>query len=403
MEIFEKEPYTARFQAKVVEIAEKGGAFLVRLDSTAFFPGGGGQGRDTGTIKGKNGEAKVTETYESNNQIWHTCGGSSFVVGEAVDCEIDWPRRHAMMKSHTAEHTFFHSLSEVFPGISMVKVQIAPEGSSIFARFNGELSPEGMLEAEKKTNEIIAKGLEVKVNEFTKSSIPAGTRAKLERIDSDSVRVVAVGDFDSCACAGIHVRNTSEIGALAVTGTTSEGAGVWKISFLVGNAAINHLLETKLAANRASAVLQTTPDKLEKTALNLKEKAETLEKSARELGASILSKLEPEKSGPLWLYSVSFSFMDSKKLIEKAGELIKQEKTAVVFANSDGIKGFLLLAKSQDVNADIRAISGRAFSLMDGKGGGKDNFLTGAGEAGKLKEAFDFVEREIWKALAGGK
>lgn len=400
--LYEQDAYVKQFKAKVLEVSEQGDNFQVLLDSTAFYPGGGGQESDRGHLEAANCLAKVLDVFEKGGAVWHVCEfKGALAPGESVEGFIDWPRRHAMMKYHTAEHTLFHCMLDLFKGLEMVKVQITPEGASIFVKYPGELEMSQVLEAEMKANSILSRQLQVTLREFKKDALPQGTRAKLERIDSDVVRVVQVGDFDSCACAGLHVKNTGEVGMLTVSNITSEGAGQYKISFLVGEDAQDYLLQTKLACDKACSILQTTSDKLEKTAVNLKAQKEKLEQAVKTLNEKILDEMQPARIGSYNLYSKSLSNMDNKKLMERAGELIKTGRTIVLISNKEGEKGFLLIAKSMDVFIDLKFVANRAFPMMSGKGGGQDNFISGAGEAAKLGAAFEFAESELTKKLSG--
>jgi alanyl-tRNA synthetase len=400
--IYESDPYLKSFSAKIVEILEKDEKFYIRLDATAFYPGGGGQESDRGTLNGQGGLAKVVDLYEKEGDVWHVCELSgAFSADQEVEGLIDWKRRHTMMKSHTAEHILFHCFQDVFKGIDMVKVHISSEGSAIFVKYGGELDMDGVIRVEKSANTILAKELPVTVTEYKKDQLPQGTRVKLERIDSDTVRVVQIGNFDSCACAGLHVKNTIEIGILTISNVTSEGIGQYKITFLVGEDAQDYLIQTRLACDRACSILQTTSDKLERTTVNLKAQKEKLEQTVKSLSERILEELQPAKLGDHNFYSKAFTSLDDKKLMARAGELIKTGRTVVLFCNKEGDKGFLLIAKSQDTFLDIKPIADKTFAMMNGKGGGPDNFISGAGDADKMGKAFGFAEEELTAKLSG--
>ncbi|MFH1448322.1 MAG: alanine--tRNA ligase-related protein [Candidatus Micrarchaeota archaeon] len=398
--IYLDDPYMQDFTADIREIEEKEGLHHIRLDSTTFYPGGGGQACDTGKIKGKDAVGEVESTYEKDGAVWHVCSVSgSFLLGETITGKIDWKRRYSLMKSHTAEHILFHSLMGVCKGIEMIKVNLVPEGSSILVRYPSNINMGLALSAEKIANNVISKNIPVTVKTFGKDNLPEGTRVKLERIHQDDVKVVQIGDFDKCACTGLHVKNTGEISLLTITNITNEGTNQHKISFLVGEQAQEYLLETKKACDGACAILQTTSDKLEKTMTNLKEQKEKLESMVISLNDRILDEIEPANFGEYNLYSKVFVDMDDKKLMEKAGKLIETGRTIVLFGNKKGDDAFILIAKSPDSDINIESISAKMFPLMDGKGGGKGNFLSGAGKADKLGEAFGFAEEEIVEKL----
>ena len=94
--LYLRDAYLTRFTATVTAA----GADRVALDRTAFYPTGGGQPHDTGRL----GRARVTDVRKSGDDVWHTIDGPVPSVGDAIEGEIDWERRHALMRTHTALH-----------------------------------------------------------------------------------------------------------------------------------------------------------------------------------------------------------------------------------------------------------------------------------------------------------
>ncbi|MEW6329806.1 MAG: DHHA1 domain-containing protein, partial [Candidatus Micrarchaeota archaeon] len=152
---------------------------------------------------------------------------------------------------------------------------------------------------------------------------------------------------------------------------------------------------------RACSVLQTTSDKLVRTAGNLRAEKEKLEQAVKSLNDRILEEMKPAKLRDFQFYSKLLAGLDSKKLQEKAGELVKTGRTVVLFGNKEGDRGFLMIAKSPDTFISIKEIADKAFSKMNGKGGGQDNFVSGAGEGAKLGEAFGLAEEELTEKMMG--
>ena len=105
--LYQSDPSCREFESRVSEIR---GEWVV-LDRTAFYPGGGGQEPDRGTLSG----AAVTEVKKDNGNVLHRVPGHSFSVGDTVKGEIDWARRYDLMRGHTAEHLLFSCLSRVSP------------------------------------------------------------------------------------------------------------------------------------------------------------------------------------------------------------------------------------------------------------------------------------------------
>lgn len=395
MQLYYEDPYLRSFTSRIVSFSYSNSHVLIVLENTAFFPGGGGQSFDTGVIYGKNGTARVVETKHEGGRIVHVCSlHGSMAQGEEVQCKLDWERRYEMMRAHTAQHMFFQSLSRFFEGLQVVKDDINVGRHALFIRSPQPLNPTGVAEAEKLANQIIQEGRQVIVRWVKKEEAAKGDfRVKLDRIKGSEVRVVEIEGFDKSACSGVHVRNTREIGLLAVTRITRSGEE-YEIEFEFGERAREFLLEMKRVCASTSSILQTHPELLERTAQRLKEENMAMREQLRQLNEELLKNIEGEKRGKVKLYAKVFCGMDSRKLMEKAGELIKGDNTLVIFGNR-GERGFLLIAKNPKMSLDVKALAGKAFGILEGRWGGKEYFVSGAGKAEKLEEAVQAAVEEI--------
>ena len=115
-EIFAFDGYLTEFEA-VVSATD---GDWVSLDSTAFYPGGGGQAHDTGTLRGK----AVEKVERRGDGIWHLCPGHGLEEGDKIWCSVNWDRRYELMKGHTAEHMLFGALNRLVPDMNIVKIDI---------------------------------------------------------------------------------------------------------------------------------------------------------------------------------------------------------------------------------------------------------------------------------------
>lgn len=391
MELYYEDPYLKSFTSRVSSISYSNSHVLIMLDKTAFFPGGGGQSFDTGIILGKKGSAKVVETRMEKENVVHVCElNGEMTAGEEVQCKLDWERRYELMRAHTAQHMFFQCLSRFFQNLYVVKDNIDVGRHALFIRSPEPLDFAGIAEAEKLANQTIKEGRRVIVRWVKKEEAGKGDfRVKLDRIKGNEVRVIEIEGFDKSACSGVHVVNTNEIGFLAVTRLTREGND-YTLEFEFGEKAKEFLLEMKKICMNTCSILQTHPELLEKTAEKLKAENLMMQEQLKELNEELLRKLEPAMKGGIKVYSKIFSGMDSRKLMEKAGELIKEENVLVIFGNK-GEKGFLLIARNQEMTIDIKKIAEKTFQIIEGKWGGKDYFVSGAGKAEKLEEAIKFA------------
>ena len=227
LKLYQEDPYMAEFEARVDHLDGE----WVALDRTAFYPGGGGQDKDRGTIDGL-----TVEDSRVKDSIEHKVPGHRFGVGQVVQCHVDWARRYELMRSHTGEHMLFSALLKRTE-IELVKISLTPEKRSLMVK--GNIDWDLIKDAICEVNDLIFQGLEVKAAVLSKDRVDGSrTRIKMDRIHGDSVRVISIGDYDEAACAGVHVRNTNEVGFLMITKFTSaKPVGDWEIEFQIGGMA----------------------------------------------------------------------------------------------------------------------------------------------------------------------
>jgi len=228
--------YETKFSAKVTKANEDS----VVLDRTLFYPLGGGQNWDEGTLVGPNGAIDVVEV-RGREEIIHNLGSEhQLELGDEIVGEIDWERRYAHMRMHTAQHLVSGIAYELFDGVRTVGNQINLTHSRI--DFNPiSFDQDMLLELTEKTNEIIS--LKHEVTDLTMmrneiNSIMPPERTNMDLLPSfiDELRVVKIGDsLDLCPCAGTHISNISEIGEISIIGKKSKGKGTQRITYELSN------------------------------------------------------------------------------------------------------------------------------------------------------------------------
>lgn len=224
--------YEDEFSAKVLAIEEN----KIVLDQTLFYPLGGGQNWDLGTLEGPNGQMDIIEV-RGRESIYHTVDDSfELDVGDEVRGKIDFDRRYAHMRMHTAQHLVSGIAYEMFDGVRTVGNQIHTEKSRI--DFKPIQFTEDMLfNLQESVNEQIQQGLEVTDSQMTRSevnSIMPEDRTNMDLLPSfiNDLRVITIGNQqDLCPCAGTHVRNISEIKGLEFIGKKSKGKGTQRVTY----------------------------------------------------------------------------------------------------------------------------------------------------------------------------
>jgi len=214
--------YLQVFTATVVEVDGN----RARLDRTAFYPTGGGQPHDTGTLAGDAGEAQVTEVVKQGPDAWHTLEGPVPVVGAVVTGTLDWERRHGLMRTHSALHILCGVIWNEW-GTAVTGGNMTP----LAARMDFEFDPlpEGFgARVEELVNTEIAADRPIEVGFLPRDTAVSDEdliRTKVNMIPEavTEIRVVDIVGLDKQADGGTHVASTAEVGAVRVVKTESKG------------------------------------------------------------------------------------------------------------------------------------------------------------------------------------
>jgi misacylated tRNA(Ala) deacylase len=213
------------------------GSRRISLDRTVFYPTGGGQPHDTGVIAG----LPVVDVRKEGDEIWHTLAGEDPLpaIGERVHGEIDWERRHNLMRTHTALH--------VLCGVIWNEWRVPVTGGNmepLAARMDFEFDPlpEGFGPAvEKLVNDEILRARPVEVSflprgEALRDADLIRTKVNLIPESVEEIRVVDIVGLDKQADGGTHVRSTADVGRIVVLKTESKGKGNKRIRLQVQDA-----------------------------------------------------------------------------------------------------------------------------------------------------------------------
>jgi len=221
--------YVREFDAKVLE---RGFDYVV-LDRTAFYPLGGGQPSDIGRLVWPEGEAQVREVTKKEG-VKHHLVQNPELVPDAVKGVLDWDRRYGHMRMHTAQHVVSGVVYDLWRART-VGNQLYHDRSRIdFAPV--KFSDEMIAELEEKVNGILALGTPVEIATEDRAELERNVDAQRANLDLlpksvQRLRVVRIGDFDVCPCAGTHVRSLAEIGKIKVTKRENKGKDRERITY----------------------------------------------------------------------------------------------------------------------------------------------------------------------------
>ena len=223
--LYSTDAYVRSFEATVQEVTPDG---RLILDRTAFYPTGGGQPHDTGTLKWDGGACTVTEVRKAGSQVLHTVEGEAPRPGTSVKGEIDWDRRYALMRHHTALHSMSGVIFQLF-GATVTGGQMYPDRARMDFQLP-DLSSERLRHIEERTNELLEEGHPVSIRFLPRDEafqIPDLIRTKVSLIPEgiDIIRVVNIEGIDQQADGGTHVANTTEVGRVRIAGSENKGKG----------------------------------------------------------------------------------------------------------------------------------------------------------------------------------
>ena len=234
------EPDAFRTQCESVILAaepdEKTGGGRIALDGTVFYPEGGGQPADRGTLTLPDGTTlNVTDVHERDGILWHSVDAlpESAVPGTAVSGCIDWEWRFDKMQQHTGEHILSGILHQMF-GAENVGFHIGSE--AVRMDTSVPISAEGLRAAELAANRIVWQDVPVLVSYPTREELAALVYRSKKEIEGQ-VRIVTIPGADVCACCGTHTRTTGQVGQIKILASENYKGGV-RLSVVCGARAL---------------------------------------------------------------------------------------------------------------------------------------------------------------------
>lgn len=227
--LYYADAYCASFDAVIVAADAVDGATRVALDRTAFYPGGGGQPNDVGWL-GFNGQREdVLKVSKEGDQVWHTLDIEipDLKFGDRVMCELNWSRRHLLMRTHTAMHILCGVVWRDY-GASVTGGNMDPGKGRMDFEF-ASLTRELIGEIEAKCNREVAAARPIRTQLLPRAAafqIPDLIRTKINLLPEGiaEIRTVELVGLDLQADGGTHVANTQEVGTIRVVDYKSKGA-----------------------------------------------------------------------------------------------------------------------------------------------------------------------------------
>ncbi len=359
--LYEEDSELLDFTATVISCERKGDVYLAELDRTAFFPEGGGQGADHGTL----GTAEVTDCHDHHGTILHTLS-APLACGETVEGHVDGRRRLSMMQQHSGEHIFSGLVHQHF-GYNNVGFHIGSD--AVTMDFDGKMTLEDALRIEGLANEAIWKDLPIQAWYPGAEALEQIEYRSKKAIDGD-VRIVRIEGYDTCACCGTHVKHTGQIGQIKVVAFQNYKSGV-RISILCGMRALAYENEL-LAENRdISHITSAKPGELAAAVSHLSEERDRLKYELGRMTSQLFTGLvrAAQEDFPV----IRADFLPVSQLRPSAGEAAEGRQGALVIARREGGWNYALSSRQ----TDIRPVSRELQNTLSGKGGGSADMVQG--------------------------
>ncbi|MBV9327076.1 MAG: alanyl-tRNA editing protein [Chloroflexi bacterium] len=232
-QLYSTDAYLRAFDAVVEDVTPEGGLIL---DRTAFYPTGGGQPHDLGTLRWEGGSNSVVEVRKSGSQVIHRVEGNAPPTGTPLHGEINWDRRYALMRHHTALHSMSGVIYQLF-GSTVTGGQMYPDRARMDFLLP-DLSQDRLQRIQERTNELLVEGHSVSIRFVPRKEafeIPDLIRTRVNLLPEgiEIIRVVNIEGIDQQADGGTHVANTREVGRVRIVGSENKGKGNKRIEIVL--------------------------------------------------------------------------------------------------------------------------------------------------------------------------
>ncbi|RQG94545.1 alanine--tRNA ligase [Natrarchaeobius chitinivorans] len=385
-----------QFEAVVLDVFEREDGYDVVLDQTMFYPEGGGQPADTGTLSTDETTVEVRDVQIEDGVVLHRTdedpGKGGFVNGQ-----VDTGRRRQLMRHHTATHIVVHATRQVLGDhIRQAGAQKGVDSSRIDVRHYDRIDRETVREIERIANDVVMENTSISQEwpdrhdaeaeygfDLYQGGIPPG----------EQIRLIHVAE-DVQACGGTHVARTGDVGAIKVLSTERVQDGVERITFAAGEAALEATQRTEDALYDAAEVLDVSPEDVPDTANRFFEEWKDRGKQIEELKEQLAEARAGGGDGADEV-DVGETTAVVDRIDTDVGELratanaIAEEGSIAVLASGEGSAQFVV-AVPDGVGVNAGEVVGELAAKVGGGGGGPSDFAQGGGpDVDALDEALE--------------
>ncbi|MDT5270304.1 MAG: alanyl-tRNA synthetase [Acidobacteriota bacterium] len=393
--LYYADSHLVEFEARVVSVSmTEDGRAAVALVRTAFYPTGGGQPTDTGTL----GATRVVECIEEEDGgVLHICEGEVPAEGSLVKGRVDWPRRLDHIQQHTGQHILSQAFVELY-GAQTRSFRMMEDACEIDVELP-DPSDEKVERAVRRANEIIWNNRAVRVHLVTPEEA-ARMPLRKDSAREGELRVIEIEGFDFSPCGGTHAASTGEVGVV-VARQWERAKGLVRVTFAAGVRSLEDYARANRTARAVAALFSVGRDEAVEAAARMQEENKQLQRrlraaeelaaraEARELYEEAASS-EAENSAAAVVVARAFEGRDAESLRRLASALAAHTRAVALLGSVEGGAARLVFARGSEAPGDMNALMREACQTLGGRGGGRPDMAQGGGQhAERLAEVLD--------------
>ena len=384
--LYYEEPERMRFEAVVLDVFEREDAYDIVLDQTLFYPEGGGQPADTGTLSSEDNSVRVEDVQMVDGVVMHRTDGP-LETGEIIKGRVDANRRRQLMRNHTATHIIIDAArKELGNHIHQAGARKGVESSRIDLSHYERIDRETVKAIEHRANETVRKNLRVRQDwpdrhdaeaehgfDLYQGGIPPGQH----------IRTITVGD-DVQACGGTHVKHTGDIGYISINRSERVQDGVERLVFSAGSAAVERAQERMDLLLETADALDVSPEEVPKTATRFfdawKERGKRIEELSEEVASLRAGGGGDAETFEIEGETVQVSRIDAEQdeLRATANAIAAEGQVGIAFGDT-GSGAHIVVSTPDGSSINAGDVVRDLAAVVGGGGGGPADFAEGGG------------------------
>ena len=364
IKLYYQDTFLRQFDAAVLDCAADKKAWQVVLDRTAFYPEGGGQGADHGTLGGVN----VLDVHEKDGVIYHTCDGP-LTVGGTVTGQIDWQRRFDHMQQHSGEHIVSGMLCSTY---HCDNTGFHLGADTVTIDYNADIPWEGVLDIERRANRYIWENHPIVIR-YPEPAELAVLPYRSKKALEGPVRITEFPGADMCACCGTHVETSGQVGLVKFIGWQKFRDGV-RLDVLFGQRALDYLALNWQQNSAIGRELSVKPDATHAAVTRLKEELAAVKQRCDALETAQFESLaaQYDGAGNVLLVQPPMESDAARRLCDLVAA--RCGGRCAVFAGQNGAYKYAVIHPGADIRELIKSMN----AALNGRGGGRDGFAQGS-------------------------